>query len=154
MDDFAIARALHLLAVVLWVGGVGFVTTVVTPALRTAHPPAERLAAFHRFERQFVAQARFWVTLAGASGIWMVWRGDLWARFHDLHFWWMHLMFAMWLLFMTMLFVVEPFVLHRAFAASATPERDFDRIEIMHRVVLTLLLVTILAAALGSRGML
>jgi uncharacterized membrane protein len=27
MDDVTIARALHVLSVILWIGGVGFVTT-------------------------------------------------------------------------------------------------------------------------------
>lgn len=154
MDDFVIARAVHILSIVLWIGGVGFVTLTATPAIRAAHPAAERLAAFHRFEARFVIQARLWVLLAGVSGFWMVWRGDLWSRFHDGHFWWMHAMLAMWLLFMAMLFVIEPLLLHRRFKASVTPEKDFDRLEIMHRVLLTLLVVTVLGAALGSRGLL
>jgi len=33
MDDVAIARALHVLAVVLWIGGVGLVTTVLLTIL-------------------------------------------------------------------------------------------------------------------------
>lgn len=152
MDDFTIARGLHILAVVLWVGGVGFVTTTATPAIRALHPPAERLAAFHNFERRFVWQARLWVLLAGASGFWMVWRGDLWARFQDPHFWWMHAMAGLWAIFMAMLFVIEPLVLHRRFVASATPAKDFDRLEFMHRVLLAALLVTVAAAALGARG--
>ena len=32
MDDVAVVRALHVLAVVFWIGGVGFVTTVILPA--------------------------------------------------------------------------------------------------------------------------
>jgi uncharacterized membrane protein len=34
MDDVTIARALHVLSVVLWIGGVGFVTTVLLPTVR------------------------------------------------------------------------------------------------------------------------
>jgi uncharacterized membrane protein len=34
MDDVLIARALHVLAVVIWIGGVAMVTTVVLPAVR------------------------------------------------------------------------------------------------------------------------
>lgn len=113
MDDFAIARALHILAIVMWVGGVAFVTTVATPAIRTMHPPSERLRAFHQFESRFVWQARFWVLLAGASGLWMTWRAELWARFEDPRFWWMHAMFGVWAAFMIVLFVIEPLVLHR-----------------------------------------
>ena len=37
MDDFVyfgLARALHVMGVVLWIGGVAFVTTVLIPSLR------------------------------------------------------------------------------------------------------------------------
>jgi hypothetical protein len=39
-------------------------------------------------------------------------------------------------------------------AASQRPEKDFDRIETMHRVLLTLLLVSVAGAALGAPGVL
>jgi uncharacterized membrane protein len=103
MDDFSIARTLHILAVMMWIGGVAFVTTVAMPAIRASSAPAERLAVFHRFERRFVWQARFWVLLAGASGFWMTESADLWDRFHDGSFWWMHAMVAVWLVFFAML---------------------------------------------------
>lgn len=154
MDDFSLARTLHILAVVMWIGGVGFVTTTVMPAIRAAHAPADRLAAFHCFERRFVWQARFWVLLAGASGVWMIARTGLWDRFQDAAFWWMHAMVFVWLAFFAMLFVIEPLVLQRRLTASPQPERDFDRMERMHRVALTLALVAVIGAAAGSRGLL
>ena len=46
MDDVAVARALHVLAVVIWIGGVAMVTTVVLPAVRGGELGADRLAAF------------------------------------------------------------------------------------------------------------
>ena len=154
MDDFNFARTLHILAVVMWIGGVGFVTTTVMPAIRASHAPAERLHAFHKFERRFVWQARFWVLLAGVSGFWMTMRADLWARFRDVSIWWMHAMVLVWLIFFVMLFIVEPMVLHRRMKSSPTPARDFDRMEGMHRVLLVLSLIAVLAAASGSHGLL
>ena len=44
MDDVAIARALHVLAVVLWIGGVGLVTTALLPALRRMPDPTRWFA--------------------------------------------------------------------------------------------------------------
>jgi uncharacterized membrane protein len=35
MDDVNIARALHIAAVVIWIGGVAMATTVVLPAVRS-----------------------------------------------------------------------------------------------------------------------
>lgn len=34
MNEFALARVLHVLGVVLWIGGVAMVTTVLLPAVR------------------------------------------------------------------------------------------------------------------------
>jgi uncharacterized membrane protein len=152
MNDFILARAIHVLSVVMWIGGVAFVTTVAMPAIRHSSPPEERLAAFHRFESRFAPQARVWVLLAGASGLWMIWRLDMWSRFEDGRYWWMHAMVCLWALFALMLFVIEPFFLHRRMEASLEPARVFARIERMHRVLLALSLLTVGAAVAGSHG--
>jgi len=152
MDDFIFARALHVLAVVAWIGGVAFVTTVLMPSVRRSTAPADRLAAFHRFEGKFAPQASFWVLLAGASGFWMTWRADLWQRFGDASYWWMHAMVIIWLVFMLMLFVIEPLFLHRRMESSPDPARDFARMERLHRLLLALSLITVFGAVAGSHG--
>jgi uncharacterized membrane protein len=57
MDDIAIARAIHVLAIVIWIGGVAMVTTVVLPLIRRTGAPAARLALFEAVERRFIWQA-------------------------------------------------------------------------------------------------
>jgi len=52
MDDTTIARTVHVVAVVLWIGGVGFVTTVLLPVVRRMKSPAERLTFFDDIERR------------------------------------------------------------------------------------------------------
>lgn len=153
MDDFTLARALHVLAIVPWIGGVAFVTTVLMPAIRRHNPPSERLAAFHRFEAGFAWQARLWVGLAGLSGVWMIHRADLWYRFVDLKFWWMHAMVAVWAVFAAMLYLIEPLFLHRRMEQSRSPERDFGQMERMHRILLAASLLTVVAAAAGAHGL-
>ncbi|KKW90381.1 hypothetical protein [Sphingobium chungbukense] len=152
MDDIVIARALHVVAILMWIGGVAFVTCVVMPSIREHHEPKDRLAAFHRIEDRFAGQARFWVLLAGASGFWMVYRAGLWDRFIDPHFWWMHAMVGIWAVFAAMLFIIEPLFLHRRMATSDKPA-DFARMEGMHRVLLMLSLITVLGAVAGSHGL-
>ncbi|MGC4249947.1 MAG: hypothetical protein QM605_00365 [Sphingobium sp.] len=153
MDDFTLARVFHVVAVLLWIGGVAFVTLVVMPSVRAGHEPEERLAAFHRIEGRFAPQARWWVLIAGASGLWMTWRADMWDRFADPRFWWMHAMLILWLLFAAMLFVVEPFFLHRRMKTSADPAGDFARMERMHRIALAASIVTVAGAVGGSHGL-
>lgn len=153
MDDFILARVIHVASVLFWIGGVAFVTLVVMPSIRALHPPAERLAAFHRIEGRFAPQARIWVLLAGASGLWMSWRGEMWERFADLHFWWMHAMVIIWLIFAMMLFVLEPLALHRRMANSPDPAQDFARMERVHRILLATSAIALIGAVGGSHGM-
>ena len=92
MDDLAIARAIHVFGVVLWIGGVAFVTTVLLPAVRRMKSPEERVAFFEAVEGRFAWQARGTTLLVGLSGFHMVGRWDLWSRFLDPAYWWMHAM--------------------------------------------------------------
>ncbi|MGE5150027.1 MAG: hypothetical protein ACM3II_07905, partial [Rhodospirillaceae bacterium] len=68
MDDVTVARAIHVLAVVHWIGGVVFVTAVVLPAISAMAEPKRRLEMFEAIERRFSRQVRVSVPLAGLSG--------------------------------------------------------------------------------------
>ena len=156
MDEVTIARALHVLSVVLWIGGVAFVTTVLLPAVRRLKAPNDRLAFFDAIERRFAWQARITTVLAGLTGLDLLVRLDLWHRFLSVSYWWMHAMVVVWLLFTVMLFVAEPLFLHQWLLdrAKVEPEATFRRVERLHRLLLTLSLITILGAVAGSHGFL
>ena len=42
-NHFVIARVIHILGIVLWIGGVAFVTTVLIPSIRKTQSPENRL---------------------------------------------------------------------------------------------------------------
>jgi uncharacterized membrane protein len=154
MNDIAIALALHVLSIVIWIGGVSFVTTVVLPALRSGALGADRLRAFSAVESRFVWQARTAILIVGASGLYLLWRLDLWGSFTASGFWWMDAMVGLWLLFAILLFVAEPFVIDRIFHrwAETEPERAFAFLHRAHWVLLTLSVITVLGAMAGSAG--
>jgi uncharacterized membrane protein len=156
MDDVAIARALHVVSVVLWIGGVGFVTMVLLPAVRRLEPPNEQMEFFDQIEQRFAWQARISTAIAGLTGFYMLYRIDLWGRFRYGAYWWMHAMVAVWLLFTLMLFVAEPLLLHDWLLARSrvNPEATFKIIEWLHRVLLLISLITVLGAVAGSHGLL
>src|SRR5690242_21607892 len=81
VTDVIIARALHVLAVVIWIGGVSMATTVALPAVRRGDLGDNRLKSFQAIEGRFVWQARTAVIVAGLTGLYMTWRLDLWDRF-------------------------------------------------------------------------
>jgi uncharacterized membrane protein len=156
MDDVTIARALHVVSVVLWIGGVAFVTTVLLPAVRRLKEPQERMQLFNQIEQRFAWQARISTTLVGLTGFYMLYRFDIWDRFRHAAYWWIDAMIAVWLLFTVMLFVVEPLVLHRRSVAQfkLKPEATFKAVERLHRTLLFISLVTVFGAVLGSHGLL
>lgn len=154
MTDVVIARVVHVLAVVLWIGGVGMVTTVLLPTIRRSWPAEQRFSIFHDLEKRFANQARVTTVLVGLSGLYMVWRLDAWSWFQLASYWWMHAMVIVWLLFTLMLFVIEPLFLERQLTrrAAAAPERTFRAVEWLHRVLLVLSLLAVAGAVAGSQG--
>ena len=153
MDDLTIARVVHVVAVLMWIGGVAFVTTVAMPAIRRQYGATARLSAFHNLESGFSWQAKIWVLLAGTSGFWMTWRADMWSRFTEAQYWWMWAMLLIWTIFSLMLFVLEPLFLHKRMATSPSPANDFRRMEIVHRVLLAGSIVATIGAVGGVHGL-
>jgi uncharacterized membrane protein len=154
LNDIAIARALHVLAVVIWIGGVAIVATVILPAVRRDDFGADQFRAFQAIEHRFAWQARIAVIIAGVTGFYMCVRLDLWARFASAQFWWMHAMVFVWLLFAFVLFVAEPLVLRRRFHdwGTTSPETALTWLYRGHVALLALSVITIFGAVTGAYG--
>jgi len=154
MEGAIIARVLHVLGVVLWIGGVAFVTAALLPAVRQFREPAEQAAFFEKVETAFGRQARVTTLVTGLSGLYLVHSLRAWDRFTDLHYWWMHAMVLVWALFTLILFVLEPLWLHRWFRERARrdPEGTLAMISRLHWLLLAASLVTVAGAAAGSHG--
>ena len=154
IDDFTIARALHVLALVHWIGGVAMVTTIVLPRARAMADARVAIAAFEMFEGRFAVQARFSILLAGLSGFYMLYKMQAWARLLDPASWWLTLMVAIWALFALIVFVLEPLVVHRLFHdyALRNKERAFAWTIRLHAVALTVAGVAIIGGVLGAHG--
>ncbi len=152
MNDLAIARAIHVFAVVIWIGGLAMATTVILPTVRRA-PPAEGQAFLQAVERRFIWQVRIATLLVAASGFYMVDRLELWHRFRSIEFWWMHAMVLLWLIFTIVVFIGEPLAARMHRDQPARPERRLAWMQWLHWALLLLSAITVLAAVAGSQGM-
>jgi hypothetical protein len=67
----------------------------------------------------------------------------------------MHAMVLLWLIFTLILFIGEPLIKIRRGArrAQVTPDARLVRMQWLHRALLVLSAITILAAVAGSQGM-
>lgn len=150
MDDLILARMLHVLAVVIWIGGVAMVTVVLLPAVRRGELGTDRFAAFKAIERRFVWVARGAVLLVGVTGFDLVARLGVWSRFESARFWWMHAMVVLWTVFALALFVIEPLGLHRHHGTD--PDATLRNLQRVHIALLAFALLTLLGAVAGSHG--
>jgi uncharacterized membrane protein len=153
-DYFVLARTLHVIGVVIWIGGVAFVTTVLIPSLKKITDTRYRLELFEQLEGEFAFQARIITLITGVTGIYMLYVLNVWDRYQQLQFWWMHLMTFIWAVFTVVLFVLEPLVLHRWFREQATKDSEnaFAWLHRMHKILLTLSMLAVLGAVAGSHG--
>ena len=123
MDDFLLARVIHVLGVVLWIGGVAFVTTVLLPGMKKVATPGERVIMFERMEGGFAWQARLTTLVTGASGFYMLYVLDA---------------------------LVLPKLFERR--ARANPEGTLAMIQRLHWVLLAASLITVAGAVAGVHG--
>ncbi|MEI6860279.1 MAG: hypothetical protein V5788_11045 [Shewanella sp.] len=151
---FVFARAIHVIGVVLWIGGVAFVTTVLIPSVKQLASPEKRLELFEQLESKFSFQAKFVTLATGVSGYVMLDIIDGWDRYLYLQFWWMHLMTLVWAIFTLVLFVLEPLFLHQWFhkKAEQDSEKTFALVHRMHIFLLSLSLIAVAGAVAGSHG--
>jgi uncharacterized membrane protein len=153
-DYFILSRALHVMGVVIWIGGVAFVTTVLIPSLKNFVNTDNRLELFEMLEGRYAIQAKVVTLITGASGYYMINVMNAWDRYQYMQYWWMHLMTFVWFVFTLVLFVLEPLILHRWFKEQAMKDSDntFIWLHRMHKVLLALSLLAVFGAVAGSHG--
>ncbi len=154
MNAYTLARIIHIVGVVLWIGGVAMVTTIIIPMARKAKNSTSGVEVMKQVEHRFAAQARITTLVTGLSGFYMLYVINGWARYLELKYWWIHAMTLVWLFFTLMLFVLEPLVLHKMFdkKAKENPQSALNFMYRFHWVALIISIITIVGAAAGAHG--
>jgi uncharacterized membrane protein len=149
MQSMQIAQWLHVLGVVVWVGGMFFAHMALRPAVQSLEPPM-RLPLLAETMRRFFAWVAAAVIAIVATGFWMVFLMGGFARVAP-H---VHLMTAIGIA-MAAIYVWIVAVPFRALAAAVRDRRWPDggaamgRIRLLVAVNLVLGLVTFTIAILG-----
>jgi uncharacterized membrane protein len=154
MEYFTLARVIHVIAVILWIGRVSMVTTVLIPAIKKMKSKEEQIKTFENIEEKFALQAKVTTFLTGLSGFYMLYELNAWNRYLDYRFWWIHAMTLVWIIFSLILYVLEPFVLHKVFKkyANENSEKTFGIMHRLHWILLIISLITTAGAVAGSHG--
>ena len=154
IDDILLARGLHVVGVILWIGGVAMETTVLLVAMRRTADVVERVRWFEKIEQGFSWQTRLTTLLVGGTGFYMLYALDTWSSLATIEGYWLHAMILVWVIFTVVLFVLEPLVLHQWFErrVARDPDGTFTLIARLHWVLLTLSILTVFFGVLGAHG--
>ena len=68
MEYYTLARVIHVIAVILWIGGVSMVTTVLIPAIKKLKSKEDQITTFEQIEGRFAVQAKITTLLTGITG--------------------------------------------------------------------------------------
>jgi uncharacterized membrane protein len=152
MNELTIVRAIHVVSIVIWIGGVGFVTVILLPAIKSQFSFAQQKYIFHLIESRFANIAKWMIVIAGISGFYMVDLLNAWDRFTLKQFFWMHAMVLLWFIFSLALFVVEPILEKRHGKHSQNTKYSLQLTFWLHVLLLTVSLVTVFISVLGAHG--
>lgn len=154
VDLPAVVRAVHVLAVFYWMGGIVFVTLILQPAIRRYAPPRERRKLYKAMHDPFGETIRWAILLVGLTGYYLLDHSDMWWLFRDPHYWYLHAMVLVWCVEAFFRFAYGPFYMHikNERMSQSDPEKVFDGIVFRHRLVTALALPTMFAAVMGAHG--
>ena len=147
---YAVLVFLHVLAVVIWVGGMFVMHTAVRPSAVELLEPPQRLPLMTAILKRFFSWVAAAVLVTLASGIAMIALAGGMRPLHGSVYWMFGIGVGMMLIFGHIRF--SPFPrLQRAVAATDWPAaaRNLDLIRVMVSVNLVFGIVTIMIATLG-----
>ena len=148
---FTLIHIIHLLTVIIWIGGLSFITIIVIPMLIRWDDPLQKAITFQSIEHRFAPIARVYNIITGVTGFVMVYL----TGWHKLYFTARGLplliMTIIWLIWFVMLFGLEPLIVKKMLdrmvksGVKMEIEAVFTRMNTMHWVLLTISLAASVA---------
>jgi uncharacterized membrane protein len=145
MNAWHWALAVHLLCIVVWVGGMFFAVTVLRPAIG-ALEPAQRIALHNRIFRRFFLVVWHAMPIAIISGYAMIW--TVYGGFAHLP-WNVNTMQALgWV--MTAVFLAIVFGPYRRFRAAASTARAAQAADTIRKLILVNLVLGLAVVVIAA----
>ncbi len=151
---FSLMHIIHIVAVIIWIGGLAFVTMIIFPIILKTQDPLQKVLLFQKVEHRFARMARVYNLLVGISGFTMLfmmgWHRALLTRAGlPLLF-----MLLVWVFWAVMLFGLEPLVVRKTIENMAKEKERLDidgifrRMNRLHWILLTLSLAVVMAGSI------
>jgi uncharacterized membrane protein len=138
---YVIALTIHVFSIVIWIGGVAFVTMITFPMILRMEKSLEQVMTFQGIEHRFSKIAKVMVILAGLSGLYLIVEKGL-----STGVW---IMIGLWAVYASLLFGLEKLIFSKIFAQKPGEQHDtkkvFNILQTFHWFVLFLSFVAIAA---------
>lgn len=148
-----VLTAVHATLLVLWIGGVAFVTMIIFPMLLKMEDSFEKVLTFQRIENTFAKHARIYAWSTGITGFLLLYlRGEDAALFTRTTIG-SSVMVVVWTVYVLVLTFEK-----RLFGIIFRDQKDIDagkiffRLSVFHWVVLGLSLAAIFVGVLAGHG--
>lgn len=148
-----VMHTVHLLTVILWIGGLGFITILMLPMIIRMEDPLGKVLLFNRIEHKFAPLARVYNVIVGVSGFTLLYMTGAYKDIFTLDGLPLLFMAVVWVFWAVMLFVLEPIVVRKMIEKM---QRSGEAMEIesifalMNRLHIVLLILSLLAASAGA----
>jgi uncharacterized membrane protein len=155
---FFMMHAAHLIAVILWIGGLFFVTGIMLPMVIKTPDALQKVLTFQRVEHRFAPVAKWFNIVTGITGFAMVYL----MGWHNLYFTKagvaLTFMTGVWVFWFVMLVGLEPIVIRKMLEKMA---REGDKMDIdgifrkvkkLHWFMVAISLAAAVAGAIVAHG--
>lgn len=147
-----LSAAIHVIGVVIWIGGVAFVTLILLPMIHAMTEPMEKALLFQRVEHRFSRIVKPTIIVVGLTGLYSLFAKGLYVLLPTAQGLWLDLMIGVFLFYALLIFGLEKALFKRIFKDIKTLNADqiFFRMSLFHWVVLTLSLLAVGAGVFGT----
>jgi len=139
---FNLFLLLHIIFVILWIGGVGFITIVLFPMITDISQPLEKILLFQRVEHKYVRLARIYALIVGITGFLALYLIDGFSLLFTYVGLGLTVMLLVWIIWILLLFGLESVVIRKILKKTQAGEMDastvFSRINLLHWILLAL----------------
>ena len=145
--------ALHVTIVVIWIGGVAFVTIIIFPLLLKMEDSFEKVLLFQRVEDRFAKQARAYAWTVGITGGLLLYLTGQHRALFTLNGLGVTVMLMVWLVYTLVLtFEKKIFALLFSQPEKLDAAKIFVRLNTFHWVVLGLSLAAVFIGVWAGHG--
>jgi len=147
-----LSAAIHVVGVVIWIGGVAFVTIILFPMIQEMENPLEKALLFQKVEHRFARLVRVVIVVVGITGAYNLHARGLYSIMTSPEGFWLDLMIGVYAVYALLIFGLEKALFKRIFKETQNLDADriFRHMSTFHWVVLTFSLLAVAGGVMGN----